>query len=130
MIICFYKQQLEVLMQQRWIQCDMAYKRLKNKNEKEIVFAMMNKTNRKSKNIFEMYSESITNKLAFTLLRILVNQETTEMYYQMFKRVFTLIETRFGYPVRWQHLHQEGFGALVMDMDTKQLPGSLNINIF
>jgi hypothetical protein len=36
-------------MQQEWLQCDMAFKRLKNKNEKEIVFAMMNKTNRKSK---------------------------------------------------------------------------------
>jgi hypothetical protein len=45
------------------------------------------------------------------------------MYYEMFKRVFTLIETKFGYPVRWQHLHGEGFTALVMDMDTKQLPG-------
>jgi hypothetical protein len=123
MIICFYKQQLDVLMRQKWIQCDMAYKRLKNKNEKEIVFAMMNKVNRKSMNTFLIHSEYITNLLAFTLLRVLVNQETTEMYYQMFKRVFDLIETRFGYPVRWQHLHQEGFGALVMDMDTKQLPG-------
>ena len=45
------------------------------------------------------------------------------MYYQMFKRVFALIEERFSHRVRWQHLHGEGFTALVMDMDTKQLPG-------
>lgn len=37
--------------------------------------------------------------------------------------VFTLIEDKFGYHVRWQHLHSEGFAAMVMDMDTKQLPG-------
>lgn len=57
MIVCFYKQQLDVLMRQKWIQCDMAYKRLKNKNEKEIVFAMMNQVNKKSKNVFRIYYE-------------------------------------------------------------------------
>lgn len=48
------------------------------------------------------------------------------MYYQLFTRVFRLIEERFGFTVRWQHIHGEGFGALVMDMDTKQLPGRLS----
>jgi hypothetical protein len=47
------------------------------------------------------------------------------MYYKMFKRVFDLIERKYGYPVRWQHLHGEGFAAMIMDMDTKQLPGKL-----
>ena len=55
-----------------------------------------------------------------------MNQESTEMYYQMFQRVFALIENKFGFQVRWQHLHGEGFTALVMDMDTKQLPGILS----
>lgn len=48
MIICFLKQQIDVFIQQEWFQCDMAYKRLKNRDEREIVFAMMNKVNRKS----------------------------------------------------------------------------------
>lgn len=52
MVICFYKQQLQVFMQQEWFQCDMAFKILKNENGNEIVFAMMNKTNRKSKAFF------------------------------------------------------------------------------
>lgn len=52
MVICFYRQQLEVFMQQEWFQCDMAFKRLKNKNEKEIIFAMMNKINRKRRFCF------------------------------------------------------------------------------
>jgi len=38
-------------MQQESFQCDMAFKRLKNSDEKEIVFAMLNKSNEKS-NVF------------------------------------------------------------------------------
>jgi hypothetical protein len=44
------------------------------------------------------------------------------MYYRMFKRIFELI-SNLGFDVRWQHLDGTGFSALVMDMDTKQLPG-------
>lgn len=94
-------------MQQTWFQCDIAFKRVKNKGEKEIVFAIINKINRKT----------------FTLIRVFINQESTEMYYQMFKRVFTLIKTKYNYPIRWQHLHGEGFAALVIDINAKQLPG-------
>jgi hypothetical protein len=46
------------------------------------------------------------------------------MYYQLFTRVFRLIEERFNYRIRWRLLHNEGFSAMVMDMDTKQLPGN------
>ena len=49
MIICFYQRQVQLLLEQKWLQCDMAFKRLKNENEKEIVFAMMNRQNQKSK---------------------------------------------------------------------------------
>ena len=53
------------------------------------------------------------------------------MYYQMFKRVFTLIERKLHTSIRWEHIHKEGFAAMVMDMDTKQLPGISSIdNIF
>jgi hypothetical protein len=48
----------------------------------------------------------------------------------MFKRVFSIIEERLQTPVHWQHLHGDGFAAMVMDMDTKQLPGESIINIF
>jgi len=49
MVICFYRRQVEVLMKQNWFQCDMAFKRLKDRRQKEIVFAIMNKQNNKSK---------------------------------------------------------------------------------
>jgi hypothetical protein len=76
------------------------------------------------------YYQYITNILvAFTLLRVIVNQESVKMYYRMFTRVFSLIAERLQTPVRWQHLHGDGFAAMVMDMDTKQLPGKYIINI-
>lgn len=75
------------------------------------------------------YYQYIANILAaFTLLRVIVNQESVEMYHKMFTRVFSLIEERLETPVHWQHLHGDGFTAMVMDMDTKQLPGEYIID--
>ena len=55
-----------------------------------------------------------------------MNQESVEMYYRMFTRVFSLIEERLQTSVHWQYLHGDGFAAMVMDMDTKQLPGTIH----
>lgn len=66
MIICFYKRQIQLLLEQKWFQCDMAFKRLKNENEKEIVFAMLNRQNQRSKLI--IYLEYIMNALCNILL--------------------------------------------------------------
>jgi len=131
MIICFYKRQIEVFVEQNWFQCDMAFKRLKDKKQKEVVFAIMNKQNNKSSCRGLKYSQCVTNILvAFTLLRVIVNQESVEMYYRMFTRVFSLIEERLQVVIHWQHLHGDGFAAMVMDMDTKQLPGECVTNMF
>jgi hypothetical protein len=51
------------------------------------------------------------------------------MYYKMFTRVFSLIAERLQTSIHWQHLHGDGFAAMVMDMDTKQLPGEYIIDI-
>jgi len=47
----------------------------------------------------------------------------------MFTRVFSLIAERLQTSISWQHLHGDGFAAMVMDMDTKQLPGKYIIDI-
>jgi len=131
MIFCFYKRQIELFVEQNWFQCDMAFKRLKEKRQKEIVFAIMNKQNNKSRWHMLRYSQYITNILvAFTLVRVIVNQDSVEMYHRMFTRVFSLMEERLQTSIHWQHLHGDGFTAMVMDMDTKQLPGERIINIF
>jgi len=120
-----------VFLKQNWFQCDMSFKRLKDARQKELVFAIMNKQNNKSWWHVVRYSQCITNILvAFTLLRVIVNQESVDMYYKMFTRVFCIIEKRLNTPIHWQHLHGDGFAALVTDMDTKQLPGKSIGNVF
>lgn len=49
MIICFFKRQIEILIQQRWFQCDMAFKRLEDKDNREVVFTICNEESKKSK---------------------------------------------------------------------------------
>lgn len=58
-----------------------------------------------------------------TFIRVYVNQDSTSIYYQLFTKVFTILEQLTQKPVQWKHLHGSGFGALVMDMDSKQMSG-------
>jgi hypothetical protein len=90
----------------------------------------MNNQNNKSWYHRVKHLQCITNTLiAFTLLRVLVNKESVDMYHRMFTRVFSLMEERLQTSIHWQHLHGDGFAAMVMDMDTKQLPGESIANI-
>ena len=70
-----------------------------------------------------IHSKTITNILVMTFARVYVNQDSTSMYYELFTRVFKVISRITQKPVYWQHLHSSGFGALVMDMDSKQMSG-------
>lgn len=60
-----------------------------------------------------------------TFVRAFVNQDSTEMYSRLFKKVFELCAEHLGSPIKWLHLHKEGFSTMVMDMDSKQLSGKL-----
>lgn len=64
-----------------------------------------------------------------TFVRVFVNYQSTEMYTTLFREVFRIIGEQTGQPVKWQHLHQSGFGCIVMDMDSMQMSGNI-INIF
>jgi hypothetical protein len=68
-------------------------------------------------------TNSSPNLLAFTLARAIVNCESVEMYYEVFTQVFKLVGKVCETPIRWQHIHGEGFVSVTMDMDTKQMPG-------
>jgi len=35
---------------------------------------------------------------------------------------------RLQKPIQWQHIHGRGIGAVVMDMDSKQLSGTVLFN--
>lgn len=62
-----------------------------------------------------------------TLLRVFVNQDTTHMYHLMFQHVFNIIAAITKQSNSWQHLTGKGFGAIVMDMDGKQMQGKILI---
>lgn len=58
-----------------------------------------------------------------TFIRVFVNQDSTEMFTRLFKKVFAIFEELIGYKVQWFHLHNAGFKTMVMDMDAKQFSG-------
>ncbi|EAW25652.1 uncharacterized protein NFIA_044710 [Aspergillus fischeri NRRL 181] len=58
-----------------------------------------------------------------TLLRAFTNQETTEGYYLLFTRVFTLVQRMTGQPVEFNSIHSNGIYGIIVDMDTKQYTG-------
>jgi hypothetical protein len=43
----------------------------------------------------------------------------------MFQRLFKLVENVLETQVRWHHLHNSGFKAIVTDMDSKQFSGKI-----
>lgn len=60
-----------------------------------------------------------------TFARAYVNQENPYTYANMFREVFRIVGSLCQTEVKWRHLHGTGLGALVMDMDSKQLSGNI-----
>jgi hypothetical protein len=58
-----------------------------------------------------------------TLARVYVNYESSRMYYQLFTKLFDLITQWTGQDAHWIHLHGRSFGAIVSNMDSKQITG-------
>ncbi|EYE90581.1 uncharacterized protein EURHEDRAFT_466851, partial [Aspergillus ruber CBS 135680] len=61
--------------------------------------------------------------IVITLFRVFTNQETTEGYYLLFKRVFSLIQKVTGDAIKFSSIHSTGIYGIVVDMDTKQYTG-------
>lgn len=59
----------------------------------------------------------------FTLLRVFINQESTESYRLLFQQVFSLVSEVCERPVLFHYLHDSGIKAIVVDMDAKQMSG-------
>ena len=62
-----------------------------------------------------------------TFCRAYISGENPHTYAFMFKHVFRIITELCNQSVTWKHLNQNGtgFGALIIDMDSKQLTGKL-----
>ncbi|KFY25698.1 hypothetical protein V491_01634, partial [Pseudogymnoascus sp. VKM F-3775] len=105
MAVCFYTEAAKVLLKRDSFELDMTFKRIKASDINEVVFAAF---------LPEL------NKV-MTFVRVFVNQESTEMYTSLFHTVFNAIAKETGQRIQWKHLHQSGFGSVVMDMDSKQM---------
>ncbi|OCK85458.1 hypothetical protein K432DRAFT_33984 [Lepidopterella palustris CBS 459.81] len=106
-VICFFRQQVELLAKRESFEINIGFKRLRVQEEKEIVFAgFLPEVNK-----------------VITFARIFVNQDTTEMYKRVFQHFFQIVEDQYQIPIRWQHLHGSGFQAVVLDQDSKQYAG-------
>jgi hypothetical protein len=54
---------------------------------------------------------------------VFTDQESTDGYYLLFKRVFTLVQKITGQPVEFTSIHSTGVQGIVVDMDPKQYTG-------
>lgn len=105
-IICFFDEQAKILLKQKTFQIDMSFKRLAGRWS-EVLFAVFLQDHGK----------------IITLGRIITDSEKSKMYEIAFTRFFSLVAERGGQPVRWFHLHTEGFYGITVDMDSKQMAG-------
>nr|XP_036574499.1 uncharacterized protein CTRU02_15524 [Colletotrichum truncatum]XP_036577385.1 uncharacterized protein CTRU02_12618 [Colletotrichum truncatum]XP_036580232.1 uncharacterized protein CTRU02_09877 [Colletotrichum truncatum]XP_036586904.1 uncharacterized protein CTRU02_03492 [Colletotrichum truncatum]KAF6780942.1 hypothetical protein CTRU02_15524 [Colletotrichum truncatum]KAF6784356.1 hypothetical protein CTRU02_12618 [Colletotrichum truncatum]KAF6788064.1 hypothetical protein CTRU02_09877 [Col len=107
--IVFHAEQAELWKKEAFntFQVDTNYKHLAGKEEVEVIWGWYN---------------SISSK-AIPLIRVFTNSESTEMYQQMYTIVFKLLYKKFGYKVKWKHLHGRGLLGITVDQDHKNLIG-------
>ncbi|KAF1808090.1 hypothetical protein P152DRAFT_256677 [Eremomyces bilateralis CBS 781.70] len=110
MIICFFQQQVKLLFQQDSFEVDMSFKRIRQKDINEIIFA----------NLIPSHGKIITWG------RILTNMDSVQGYQLAFERFFSTASKVAETPVKWKHVHEtavNSFSAVVMDMCPKQMKG-------
>jgi hypothetical protein len=64
-----------------------------------------------------------------TLARIFSNKESAFAYLIGARQLFNSLEKINGQPIYFHHIHQQGIGAVTVDMDTKQAKGEWSIMI-
>jgi len=102
----------------------MGFKRVRDKDIHEIVFAAYIPEIEKSK--FIIYFKCITNILAvYTFARVFINAQSHIAYYKAFEALFRLISSKLEHEIRWKHLHSSGWTCIVTDMDRGQLQGNI-----
>ncbi|EAA67000.1 hypothetical protein AN8575.2 [Aspergillus nidulans FGSC A4] len=107
MVICAYREQIQLLAQLSSFEVDMSYKRIRTKDINEVLFATFLPDQCK----------------VITLLRVFTSDDSTRGYYLLFKRVFTLVQKLTQTPVLFDPIHGSGIYGIIMDMDSKLYTG-------
>ncbi|CBF82218.1 predicted protein [Aspergillus nidulans FGSC A4] len=64
-----------------------------------------------------------------TLLRVFTSIDSTEGYYLLFKRVFSLVQRISHQPIYFDPIHGSGIHGIIIDMDSKQYTKYENANV-
>ncbi|THC91582.1 hypothetical protein EYZ11_008950 [Aspergillus tanneri] len=104
MVLCGFKEQIQLLAQLTSFEVDMSYKRLRSKEMNKVLFATFLPDQCK----------------IITLLRVFTTEDSTEGYYLLFKRVFALVQKISRKPVHFDPIHGTGIYGIIVDMDSKQ----------
>jgi hypothetical protein len=107
MVLCAYKEQIQLLAKLSSFEVDMSFKRIRSKDMNEVLFATFLPDQSK----------------IITLLRVFTNLDSAEGYYLLFKRVFTMIQKVLHQPVLFDPIHGSGIYGIIVDMDSKQYSG-------
>jgi hypothetical protein len=55
--------------------------------------------------------------------RVFTNVFTAEGYHRLFSSLFKIIHEVSGQPIKFQHIHQQGVGCILADLDAAQAKG-------
>lgn len=130
MIICLFTGQAHLLTKASSYEIDMSYKRVKDQDIKEVVFASFfpsigrSKFNRYPSDIPQLSSSLYT--LVRTLCRVFTTQDTRLGYYRLFKRVYALLERITKSRPAIRVIDGSGLDVIVADMCAKQYFGKLS----
>lgn len=106
LIICLFKEQASILLDQDTFQMDMSYKRLYGAWAEILIV------------IFHPQEKKL-----ITLGRIITDKDTTEMYQVAITNFFQKCEALTKRQVLWRHIHSQGFYGTTVDMCNKQMTG-------
>ncbi|KAF1814376.1 hypothetical protein P152DRAFT_413142 [Eremomyces bilateralis CBS 781.70] len=107
LVTCFFKEQVKIILDRESFEIDMGFKRVRDKDINEIVFAAYLPENEK----------------IFTFARVFINAQSSTAYTKAFEALFGLLSSKLEREIRWKHLHGTGFACIVTDMDRGQLQG-------
>ncbi|UZO11561.1 uncharacterized protein OCT59_003124 [Rhizophagus irregularis] len=86
-----------------WFQIDVSFKRVKGEINK-----------------FEINTYDSNHHLILSFCRVFTNVFTAEGYHRLFSSLFQVIYEISGQHIKFQHIHKEGIGCILADLDNAQ----------
>ncbi|GBC36937.2 hypothetical protein GLOIN_2v1773466 [Rhizophagus irregularis DAOM 181602=DAOM 197198] len=98
-----YVHKIGKLIALEWFQIDVSFKRVKGEINK-----------------FEINTYDSNHHLILSFCRVFTNVFTAEGYHRLFSSLFQVIYEISGQHIKFQHIHKEGIGCILADLDNAQ----------